>query len=266
MTFAEWIWTAILFVLCVGGSIGLAIGAYAIGRAFLPSRADKESKDLANSVIIRVSALHSLILALVFAQELINYNEVRVTVAAEAALIGDVFYDLKRYDEKATRPIRRDVAEYVVQVMTNEWPRLAEGKGLHGGAWALWERIYQRILDLKPEAGRQTDLKRIMLADIRQVSGLRLKRLNASLSGLNPWFVSAAIVGILLTAISYFNFAPNAVSIVLISIFGAFTGLIMFFIFIFANPYSAPGAIEPRPFDRLTVGEFREIRSDGGRQ
>jgi hypothetical protein len=98
-----------------------------------------------------------------------------------------------------------------------------------------------------------------MSIEVRKVSSLRLARQNTAVGGLNPRFVSAAIVGVFLTAISYSNFAPNSVSLAPISIFGAFTGLILFFIVIVSNPYSPPGDIRPEPFERMFIGEVKAL-------
>jgi hypothetical protein len=55
-------------LLIIGGTILISIATYAVARVLLISRSASETKDLAGSVIFRVSALHGLILALVFAQ------------------------------------------------------------------------------------------------------------------------------------------------------------------------------------------------------
>ncbi|CAN7283126.1 hypothetical protein LJR231_001358 [Phyllobacterium sp. LjRoot231] len=49
----------------VGGTIALMLASYLLMRWFTGSEADVHEKDLASSVIFRISALHGLILALV---------------------------------------------------------------------------------------------------------------------------------------------------------------------------------------------------------
>jgi len=240
----------------IGGTIVLSIVTYLVARVVLHPRSSAESKDLAGSVIFRVSALHGLILALVFAQELVNLNQVRETTSKEAALIGDAFFDLKRYDEQGTTDARQHLAAYVAEVVANEWETLAREHALSGAAWQHWERAYQAVLDLEPTTDRQTHLRAIMLSAIRDVSGLRRARENAAASGANPLFMTAALVGVVLTAISYFTFPPSTVNLLLLVIFGAYTGLIIFFIVAFANPYLAPGAVEPIGLERLFAGEM----------
>ena len=145
----------------IGGTICISIATYFGARRVLSSRAQPETKELAGSVIFRVSALHGLILALVFAQELVNLTQVRVTTSKEAALIGDVFFDLKRYGAPETVDIRTQLASYTATVLEEEWDTLARKKALSGEAWGRWESVYHAILDLEPQTRRQEDLRRI---------------------------------------------------------------------------------------------------------
>lgn len=246
-------------LLIIGGTILISIATYAVARVLLISRSASETKDLAGSVIFRVSALHGLILALVFAQELINLTHVKETTSREGALIGDVFFDLKRYDDAATIDARRDLAAYTAAVLGNEWETLARHKSLSGEAWGHWEAVYHAILDLEPQTLRQEDLRRIMLTHIREISSLRRARENAAATGANPLFVTAALIGVILTAISYFTFPPSKVNILLLSIFGAYTGLVIFFIVAFANPYLEPGAVEPVGLQKIFEGELGRL-------
>jgi hypothetical protein len=66
---------------------------------------------MVDSVIGHTITIHSLILALVFAQVQVNLVDIRRTVAEEAAAVADVFYDLYRFEPVANLPLRRAVAE-----------------------------------------------------------------------------------------------------------------------------------------------------------
>ena len=56
---------------CIVGAITIvaAFVPYLIARKLFVSKTDEQTRDLAESVIFQVSTLHSLILALVFAQQ-----------------------------------------------------------------------------------------------------------------------------------------------------------------------------------------------------
>ncbi|WP_217703101.1 hypothetical protein [Celeribacter sp. HF31] len=252
--------SALIVVLCV---VALCLGAYGMTRRVLGRGADAERRELAGSVIFRVSALHGLVLALVFAQEVVNLRDVSTVSSREAALVGDVFYDLKRYDAAQTLPIRESLALYTRHVLETEWGLLADENQLHDQAWAEWEATYEAILDLTPETLRQESLRAMMLDGIRDVSMLRLEREEAARAGVNPLFLTAAIVGVILTAAAYFTFEPSRLNLLLLTIFSSYTGLIIFFIIAFANPYHAPGKAAPVSFELLYQGEVRELAGGG---
>ncbi len=239
--------------------VGAALLSYGVTRVLLGGGADDERRELAGSVIFRVSALHGLVLALIFAQEVVNLRDVSTAASREAALVGNVFYDLERYDAEATREARAGLARYVDHVLTSEWGQLGRTRTLHGPAWSEWDAAYATVLDLTPETPRQEALRGIMLDNIREVSMLRRVREDAARAGVNPLFLTAALVGVALTSAAYFTYAPSALNLLLLTVFASYTGLIVFFIVAFANPYMPPGFAAPVGFELLYQGDFRAL-------
>ena len=170
MTFFDALPSPVFATIIVLASCVLSLVPYLLARRILLPRTDEQSKDLAGSVIFRVGALHSLILALVFAQELLNFNEARHTMTREAALVGNIFYDLARYDEALTKSARADLIEYTNIVLNREWETLATEARLDEQAWGEWESAYTKILDLVPNNIRQEELKKIMVDQVRELS------------------------------------------------------------------------------------------------
>lgn len=247
---------ALAFVLA---TIAVSLGSYGLTRALFSFRADRGETELASSIVVRISALHALILALVFAQEIVNVRDIKTASAREAVLVGDTFYDLRRYDDAGTREIRAELARYTRAVLYAEWPGLARDKALSEDAWAAWEAAYSGILSLVPEDGRQEALKDLMIGQVREVSGLRRQRENAGLSGVHTLFLIAAAAGVVLTSAAFFTHPPNLQNLFLISAFSAYTGLVIFFIVAFADPYSPPAPVEPVGFERIYAGEIRAL-------
>ena len=98
--------TVILGVVFVLATIALVLAIYGLSRWLLLRFVDEDSVALAGSVIFRVSALHGLILALVFAQELNQYGELRLTLTEEASRVADIWNDVDRYGGDAVDPVR----------------------------------------------------------------------------------------------------------------------------------------------------------------
>lgn len=248
-----------LALIIVLASCALALLPYLLARKVLLSKSDELSKDLAGSVLFRVGALHSLILALVFAQELFNVNEARQTMTREAALVGDIYYDLKRYDDAGTKAAQTNLADYTSIVLTREWDTLAQQGRLDEEAWEEWKGAYMKVLDLEPANPRQEALKEIMLEHVRELSDLRILRESEALLGINDLFFIAAIAGIVIMSIGYFPFPPTTVNLTLLLLFGIYTGLVIYFIVAFSNPFSGPGYVEPIRLERLYEGMMNSM-------
>jgi hypothetical protein len=249
----------VLAAALIAGIVALALGSYALTRAVLAHGADDERRELAGSVIFRVSALHGLVLALIFAQEVVNLRDVSMASSREAALVGDIFYDLGRYDPVTTAAVQTRLASYTRHVLESEWGRLGTERSLHGPAWEDWDAAYAAILDLEPATPRQEALRGIMLENIREISMLRRVREDAARTGANPLFLTAAIVGVVLTSAAYFTFAPTALNLALLTVYASYTGLIIYFIVAFSNPYLPPGMATPVGFELLYQGEVRAL-------
>lgn len=242
----------------VVGTILLVLCGYFLMRQIAAVHLVSDSKDLAGSVIFRISALHGLILALVFAQQMLEYHKLQDETVREASVIADIYFDIDRHGSLEIDAIRSSLRNYVTLVVNEEWQSLSQDGELSSAAWQEWEAIYQAILNLETRTMRQEDLRRLMLGDIRTVAEMRDRRAGHGLKALNTMFWFAAISGIFLVSLAYYCYTPTIHHVVLISIFAAFTGIIMFFIYSFSDPFGPPGALQPDAFERLLQNSFAD--------
>ncbi len=115
------------------------------------------------------------------------------------------------------------------------------------------------MLDLTPSNPRQQSLRDHMLSSIHIISEQRVRREGLGRDGLSGWFWFAAVSGVVFTALAYYPFPPDRGNMLLLGAFGAFTGIVMFLIYAFSDPYARPGALEPGAFLRLRA----QIESSG---
>lgn len=233
------------------GTAALTLLCYLLMRYLTGGDPEQHTKDLAGSVIFRVSALHGLILALVFAQEMVDYQQLKFESTVEANAIADVYFDARRYDPDLAPTVQEPIKNYLELVVSREWDHLAEGKGLFGPAWGQWDAAYEAVLDLKPSDARQESLRSHMLDRIHVISETRVKRENHAAGSISAMFWFAAMAGVVLIALAYYPYPVQRHNVMLIVMFGAFTGLVLFFISAFSNPFDPPGAIGTGPYLRL---------------
>ncbi len=239
----------------MAGTVALAWAVYFGMRLVLAHRVADDTRELAGSVVFRVSAMHGLILALVFAQELETYKDLRSSLVEEATAIADIYNDIRRYGGPQTVPVQDALSQYSHMAADEEWTVLSREDRLLPEPWKFWETVYLQVLDLTPQGPREEKLREHMLKDVQRVAAIRQLRENMAMNPINPLFWFAAVAGVALVAMPYFVFRPSAVNLLLLSIYGAFTGIVMFIIFALSDPFSPPGLFEPVALQRLLQTE-----------
>ena len=242
------IWYGFVFIV---GTVALTLLCYLVMRYLAGGDPEQHTKDLASSVIFRVSALHGLILALVFAQEMVEYQQLKFESTVEVNALADIYFDARRFDPDLAPQVQEPINGYLELVVSKEWDFLGSQGRLFGPAWGQWDAAYEAILNLEPVGKRQESLRSHMLDSIHLVSQTRVKRENHAENAISGLFWFAALAGLVLIALAYYPYPVVRYNIALIMMFGAFTGLILFFIYAFSNPYSPPGAIGTGPYQRL---------------
>ena len=241
----------------------IAFASYFLMRKLSGESSEPRTHELGNSVVIRISALHGLLLALVFAQEMREFQELKFESAIETNAIADVYFDADRYGTADKVKIQDQLADYVRIVVKEEWSGLGNSGRLRQAAWDRWDAAYSSILNLAPTTDRQRLLRDHMIAQIHTISENRVKRENHGASSISGMFWFAAIAGEIFVAFAYYTYPPTRANLVLLCLFGAFTGLILFFIYAFSNPLSEPGALKPASFQRL-LDQINQARLASG--
>ncbi|KQS74514.1 DUF4239 domain-containing protein [Rhizobium sp. Leaf383] len=246
--------TGLAFVLA---TIAIVLASYFLARRLLhPGNEGDRTLEVAGNVAVRVATLHSLILGLVYAQELDDYKGVRATLIEETIAISDVFNDVRRYGGAIVTPVQAGLSRYVFVVVNEEWESLADGKGLSPKAWQEWERVYDHVLDLVPTTDRQRYLSTRLKDRVTAIAKYRQLREAPTTSRFSGLFWGPAIIGLIIISSAFYVYRPSRTHLVLFGLFGAYSGVILFFIFAFGNPYANPGKLEPRPFQRLLEGDL----------
>lgn len=233
------------------GTIFGVIVLYFAARLIFPKQPDLKTNELAASILFRIATLHALVIALVFASEIVEYQQLLLQSALEANSISDVYYDADRYEPDDLEAIREPLRRYVSIVAEQEWKQLGEERVLMSSAWAAWDEAYSAVLDLKPSTLRQTSLRENMLHGLQLIAENRDLREHHAKTDVGYFFWLSAILGVMLLSVGYYTFPPKAENLVLIALFAAYTGFILFMIFAMSNPFSHPGALKPVLFEVL---------------
>jgi hypothetical protein len=226
---------------------------YGITRALMRSHIDEDSELLSGKIITRLGALHALILALMFAQEMADYRDISRVVSKEASAIMDVFHSLREYDKedrKSTVVISDMVVNYVKTALEADRAALAESQ-ISSQTLINYYRINRHLRNLQPKDNDQEDLRAKMLADWDTVSELH-SRLRTITDYEAPRFFWIVILsGFLMVVIPFYVYSPSIANLAILSTYSAFNGLVMYVIFSIANPFTGALAIDSNIFENL---------------
>lgn len=226
---------------------------YGVTRTLLRSRIGEDSELLSGRIITRLGALHALILALMFAQEMADYRDISRVVSKEANAIGDVYILLQEYDEEnpqSTAIISNLIIDYVKTILEVDRAAMAESQENHR-TWIDYHLINRQLRKLQTTNDLQADLRNQMLADWDTVSEFHLRLRTIAEYEAPDFFWVVIITGFLAVVIPCYVYSPNITNLVTLSTFAAFNGFVMYVIFSIANPFSGPLAIDATVLEGL---------------
>lgn len=234
-------------------TIGTVIAVYLVAHRIAGRDVEEATRELASSGVFRISALHGLMIALVFAQLALGFRTLETDVIGEARVVGNIFSDAARHGGAEAGTIQDSWRRYVEIVLDEEWPALARGDGLSDAAWHEGDAIYTATLALEGETPRLQMLRTAMADNARRLAELRDLRESHSLqAGRQPfWF--AAISGLVLMSAGYLTFAPTRRNIAILGLFAVYSGIVFHLIHSCSNPFTPPGALQPASLERLRL-------------
>jgi len=129
-------------------------------------------------------------------------------------------------------------------------------RGALGAGLIDWDKVYGILLDLSPSTDRERYLAGRMRDRITAVAGYRQLREATAVGRFSGLFWAPALIGLALLSVPFYVFRPSRNNVVLLSIFALYSGVILFFIYAFANPFAQPGKLQPAPFQHLLRGDI----------
>lgn len=214
------------------------------------------TREAATAVGLRLAALYGVLLALVYAQGLNGFHALRDGMAREAGALSDVYHDAGRYGGPVAPVVQSAVREYIHFVVDEEWRSLAREQRLSQAGWMIRDRAYHAALDLDPQTPREHFLRDRMLRRIGDIAEYRRLRQELAAQDFGGVFWLPALAGLVLVAGAFFVFPPTRELRWMLGGFGAFAGLVLFFIQAFGSPFQAPLQDPPGAFERLLETEI----------
>jgi len=224
-------------------------------RRFLSSELPSKTHDLTETVAVRIGTVHSLILALVFAEAQSTHTDLQQEVSKEITTIEHIALHLDQWNGPEEDTLRNQLAAYVRAVLQNEWQVNARPNG-SSEARRAYDSLDLGILNLTAETPRRQSLRAQMIVDMDTLQDHRKQRLSLLHRGLPGLFWWMALAGFGITVCFFFIFPATPLHVAILSIYGAYTGLALYFILALSHPATGPAAIDASPYERVLEDEL----------
>ena len=207
----------------------------------------KKKHETVGRILFRVAAsLLSLILSITFANQRVNYFQLKSSMVAEASVMVDLKMDIDLFDTKEALGIQRKIRDYVLYISEDGWKSVHEDP-FKSRPFEIFREINLDINNLETNTPLQERLKESMLDDIDKVSDYIQIRLYSSREKSNP-LIYTSVFGLAGIMILFSVFPPDRLTIGFLFIYVAFIAIILYFILMMGNPLKGPLQIEPGPF------------------
>jgi hypothetical protein len=229
----------------VAYSLAIYVTSHYIIRYHLRKRHERVGR-----VLFRVAAsLLALILSITFANQRVEYFELKRSIGAEASALVDIKIDLDLYDTEASHLIQTKIRDYVLSVSEDGWKSIYENP-FKSKSVGLFLEIYSDINHLETKTHFHESLKSNLLDDIDRISDYLQIRLYSIREKSSP-LIYTSIFGLAAIMILFSVYRPDRITIGFLSIYSAFIGIVLYFILMMSNPLKGPLQIEPGPFNLL---------------
>jgi hypothetical protein len=238
----------IVLVVCLGSAI-LAMAGFTLTRKLLKGVDVSEHQTFLDAMFNIVGTLVSLILGLLVASALDQYQNLERAVDNEAAAVSEVYRFSRGLQEPARGQIQGLCERYCQLVISDEWPALAEGK-VSPAVFETFCLLNDEVVLIHPTHDGESNLQASMLESLDTVGAGRRERLltlnNTREHLLGPILLIGAVI---VLAFTFFYVKNNSIfhSIVITFVAIALGGNLAL-IYVLSKPFEGEWKIQPRAF------------------
>ena len=234
-------------LLVSGGSVALALAAYAIYRWFSGHDFDADERSLAMSVLGVVATINSLLLAFSAVSVWESFSSAEEAVLHEANTTGELARDLAVFGSPESTGARALLREYAGVVINDEWDTMRTG-GADMVAWRTIDNLFRAVGTIEPDTPRRAALLPEIWARTNELLTHRRDRLHASQAEVPGTLWAIVFAGTLMTMLTTFVLPPTRFNLAMIAALAFCMGLVFYFIIAMDRPFAGEESISPAPF------------------
>lgn len=238
-------------------AVAAVLFCQAIIRKFISPETLRKSHEVGGYYLSLVGTIYGILLGLVVFDAMSKFQAAEKTVNNEAKALLAV-YSLSDQFPAAQAPVKRLVRDYVKEVVTIEWPLLAQGKvseKTHDTLLALLHAV--RTID--PKTQNQQSIYSALLAETDACWESRLDRNKVSNFGVPAaeWVVLLVGGAIVIAFTFFFTTESHGVHLAMRGMVTLLIAMSLYLVLLFGAPFSGDLRVSDRPFRFVEEVIFR---------
>ncbi len=252
-----------IYMWSIGSALFALVGMLIAHRLIKPIDLDKHQPSLDATLNI-VGTLVSILLGLLVAASLANYQSLQTAVDAEASSVSDVCRLTFGLPPTQQREVLKECLLYCDQVVNDEWPEMMHG---HSSQKALgtYVKLLKSIVTLKPSDNGQTNVQNALITAVQTLGDYRRGRVlwihNRWTKNLMPVLIMCSMI-VLIFAYLYVKRGSILLHGFLICFVATALGANLGLIHVLNHPFSGDWTIRPTGFEfnAQLIRQFSDVR------
>ncbi|MCC7532285.1 MAG: DUF4239 domain-containing protein [Candidatus Melainabacteria bacterium] len=227
----------------------LAVGGMLIVRRLAGVETLKSFNEVAGNSFQVVGTFYAVLLGLIVVDAMTSMSDLRWIVEQEANAVADIYILSRGMPEADQKKIQALTVSYVDTVIDEEWDAMKNGN-VSTKAIVQMNSLWNAIIDFKPVAEDQKDIRQMCLDRVSELGDNRRARLIESAHGVSTELWTVLIIGGVLTlSFSYFLGLSSVIGQALMTVVIASTlALNVYLVFLFGYPFSGAYCVQPDGF------------------
>ena len=211
-----------------------------------------EYNDVVSWIFAGIGVFYGLALGLIAVGTWENFSAIDAQISQEAAMLGSLFDDLDGYPPELRAKLEGQLRDYTRFIVEQDWPAHRKGAVADEGNEIL-DRFEDTVRGFDPSSEREKIVHAEVVRAVAQCDQARRLRLSSVTAGLpaSLWAV-VLIGGVLNMGLLYLFWVENVpLHAILVAVFAAFVGLMIFLTATMDNPFRGQFSVSPDAYQEI---------------
>ena len=218
-----------------------------------PALAVGEHNDVVGFIIAVVGVIYAVLLGFVVIVTWESFNSAESIVGQEASTLRSIYRESAAFPPETQEEIHGLVRQYAGEVVTEEWPAMAEAEPGDSRVGDVLDELTAAIASVPVSTPAQEEFVGAEAQRLSELVALRSERLDYADRGIPEVLWVALVVGGVVTVgfALLFGLRRAVLHSLMVGSLAALVGVLFFVTLVINYPFAGDVAVEPEPFQRV---------------